>query len=241
MTFQAKVHRAGLVLMALLVCAAPAAAAWSAKPRTVLTPLADANLFISPSGEPFRSEPGQPYPVVAWFRQADANHDGKLDRGEFRADAERFFHMLDRNGDGVVKDNEINYYERVLVPEINAGAGSARRAPIPGQPRLILAQMGGMGATPPIDPGGGSASTDSSAPKLRESDGPLQGAATYGLLNDPEPVRSADTRLDGRITLAEFLARADHNFDVLDFDGRGYLTLDSLPETSAQRVAEAAR
>ena len=33
-------------------------------------------LFVSPSGEPFRSRPGEPYPVAVWFAQADADHDG---------------------------------------------------------------------------------------------------------------------------------------------------------------------
>lgn len=239
MMLKTTARRLALVAATVLICASPCQQAGAAKPRTVMTPLADANLFISPCGEPFRSEPGQPYPVLAWFRGADANHDGKLDRAEFRADAERFFHVLDRNGDGVVNDTEISYYERVLAPEITAGAGNARRGPIPGQPRLILAQMGGMpGAS--MDPGGSSASSDSSTPKLKE-DGPLQGAASYGLLNDAEPVRSADTSLEGRISLANFLARADHNFDVLDYDARGYLTLETLPTTPVQRTAEAAK
>ena len=37
-------------------------------------------LFISPCGEPYRGRPGEPYPVVLWFKQADANHDGVIDR-----------------------------------------------------------------------------------------------------------------------------------------------------------------
>ncbi len=247
MTFPAGLRPTALILAAALMAAA-IPGAWAAKPRTPLTPLADASLFISPSGEPFRSQPGQPYPVVAWFRQADANKDGRIDRAEFRADAERFFHVLDRNGDGLVAEGEIYYYERALVPEISAGVESSRRAPRPGQPRFILAQMGGgmggMGGPPgggEIDPGGSSAGADGSAPKLKENAGPPQGAASYGLLNDAEPVRSADASLEGRIKLSDFLARADHNFDVLDFSARGYLTLDALPETPVQRVAEAAR
>ncbi len=147
--------------------------------------------------------------------------------------------MLDRNGDGIVSESEISYYERVIVPEINAGAEQSRRSSIPGRPRLILAQLGGPGGS--IDPGGGSSSSDGSAPKLKEGDGPLQGAASYGLLNDAEPVRSADASLEGRIRLSDFLARADHNFDVLDYMGRGYLNLDDLPVTSAQKLAQAAR
>jgi hypothetical protein len=65
----------------------------------------------------------------------------------------------------------------------------------------------------------------------------LQGAAVYGLLNEPEPVTATDTKLDGRITLAEFLAAADRRFDRLDTKQLGYLTLDDLPKTPAQLMA----
>ena len=69
-----------------------------------------AMLFISPAGEPFRGQPGEPYPVQAWFQQADANRDGRLDKGEFTADAERFFHLLDLNQDGVIDGAELRRY-----------------------------------------------------------------------------------------------------------------------------------
>ena len=66
----------------------------------------------------------------------------------------------------------------------------------------------------------------------------LQGAAVYGLLNEPEPVSAADLNLDSRITLAEFLLMADRRFDLLDTKHQGYLTLADLPKTPAQRMAE---
>src|SRR5215469_3787424 len=56
------------------------------------------NVFYSPSGRPYRAKAGQPYPVVDWFNQADADHDGKLDKAEFLADAMAFFAIVDRNG-----------------------------------------------------------------------------------------------------------------------------------------------
>jgi Ca2+-binding EF-hand superfamily protein len=197
-----------------------AAAAASAAPRPVTTPLADANLFISPCGKPYRSKPGEPYPVVAWFNAVDANHDGKIDKAEFEAEARDFFSTLDRNGDGVITDQEISYYEHSMVPEITAGIVPS--ALHEGKARLIQVQTGAGGSTT----------------KTPERDLPRQGAATYGLLNDAEPVRSADRQLNGRITLDDFVKRADHNFDRLDYDQRGYLTLDDLPRTPAQKIAE---
>jgi hypothetical protein len=226
-----------LIAGAVLVSAVAASAAR----MTVTTPLQDSALFISPCGKPYRSQPGEPYPVVAWFKAVDANHDGKIDKDEFAAEAKDFFSTLDRNGDGVITDQEISYYEHQMVPEITAGIVPS--ALHDGQAHLIQVQMGGMGGGgggggggPPAD----SASSGSTS-KTPERDLPRQGAATFGLLNDAEPVRSADRQLNGRITLDDFVKRADHNFDRLDYDKRGYLTLDDLPRTPAQKLAEPMR
>ena len=190
---------------ALILPLAPRAAP-AVRPQT--TPLEDAPLFIAPSGEPFRSASGQPYPVVQWFKRADRSGDGKLDKAEFRDDAETFFHTLDRNGDGVVTDPEIAYYEKIIVPELNASATSIDNNPTDDRTKL---------------------STD------------LQGAAPYALINDAEPVRSADESLTGRLTLKSYLKRADHNFDVLDERARGYLLLEDLPRTQVQAAATPVR
>ena len=111
-----------IAVLALAVCAAGAAHA-AVRPQT--TPLAEAQLFISPCGEPFRSQPGEPYPVVTWFDRTDTNKDGKIDRKEFEADAEQFFHKLDVQKDGIVTDYVINFYEKRLVPEILSGLQGA--------------------------------------------------------------------------------------------------------------------
>ena len=241
MTSRSSLRTAAIAVLGLLSLSA--FDAWSRPARrSPLTPLADAQLFISPCGKPFRSKAGEPYPVVAWFREADADKDDHIDKAEFRAQAEAFFHILDLNKDGIVNDAEISFYERQVVPEIVAGLQPALFQSGRGMPKLILAQMGGgaMGAGQ-IDPGGGAESSDASPAKQKEDDGPPQGAAPYSLLNDAEPVRSADRSLEGRITLADFLARADHNFDALDFQENGYLTLDGLPQTPVQKIAAAAR
>ena len=239
------VLRPTLALSALALASALAAGACAA-PRPVTTPLAEAQLFISPCGQPFRSKPGEPYPVVAWFHQTDANHDGRIDRDEFRAQAQAFFHVLDISGDGVVEEEEINYYERITVPEISAGIQAGRRGQRPGGPRFIRVQVGGpttggvsAGQPGQIDPGGPSEGLP--APKAGENDGPPEGAAPYELINDPEPVRSADRRLSGHVTLADMLAKADRDFAILDPEGRGYLTLDDLPRAPAELIAVAAR
>ena len=178
-------------------------------------------LFISPSGQPFRAAADEPYPVAKWFAQANTAHDGKLTRAEFRADAEAFFHVLDENHDGIIDGFEVNDYEQTVVPEI---MGAYSGGPTSGG-------RGGRGR------GGGPGSNGRPGAPSAGANAVLQGAAVYGLLNEPEPVTAADTRLDGRITLAEFLAAADRRFDKLDVKQQGYLTLDDLPKTPAQLMA----
>jgi hypothetical protein len=187
------------------------------------------NLFISPSGQPFRAEATAPYPIAAWFAAANTAHDGRLTRSEFRADAAAFFKLLDTNHDGVIDGFELQHYERDIAPEIN--------------PQIEGLRFGeGMDLTLGDDKGGARGADIGRSPKDggREEAGDQrpQGAGLYGLLNEPEPVAAADVRFDSRITLDEFLAASDRRFAALDKKGLGYLTLDALPKTPVQRVLE---
>ncbi len=68
-------------------------------------------------------------------------------------------------------------------------------------------------------------------PEILRVGGPggLQGAAPYSLLNDAEPVRSADADLDGKVTLAEFRHKARDVFIRLDKNHDGQLAKAELP------------
>ncbi len=59
--------------------------------------------------------------------------------------------------------------------------------------------------------------------------GGLQGAARFGLLNDPQPIRSADFNLDYRVTLAEYERKARETFARLDANRDGVLRVSELP------------
>ena len=164
-------------------------------------------LFISPAGQPFRAPADQPYPVAAWFAQADRDRDGRLTRDEFRADAEVWFKALDANADGQIDMPEATRWEEVLVPEITR-TGSGRGAGVGGRRNGVLGR--------------------------NELDTGRQGAAPYSLINEPHPIRGADADLSFGVNLVEFRAAADRRFALLDVDGDGGVSLADLRPTAVQ-------
>jgi hypothetical protein len=191
--------RTALLLAILLAGSGSAATAQPGGPPPGARAPTSGALFISPSGEPFRGSDG----LGAWFSGADADQDGALVPAELRADALRFFRRLDGNTDGVVDGFEVQHYENEIAPEINQ-----------------LAIDGEL-------PGG-------RGPGLRAARGRgqmqmgRQGAARYGLLNTPHPVRAGDLDVDGRVTEAEWSRAAARRFDLLDREKAGRLTLAGL-------------
>ena len=184
------------------------------------------NIFISPSGEPFHASPGVGNPVDAWFAQADADHDGAITLQEFKADAEVFFHKLDTNHDGVIDGFEVSDYEQKIAPEILPRIGRLTFDDIPPLP----------------DTGAGehdrkNTERENSKPRPKGREGGAGGASTYMLMNEPEPVASADTDFDGKVTLTEALAAARRRFDELDVKHDGRLTRVELPQTPAEKMA----
>lgn len=163
-------------ILIVLLLAAPLGA-WSAQPQR------PPPVFVSPFGELFHPTPQAPDAFDQWFSRVDAKHDGRIDRDEFRADAQQYFKRLDTNGDGVIDGFEIAAYEKSVATDLDVGGQGFAR--------------------------GGSADVAS-------------------LLSDPEPVSSADLKLNAHITLAEWLAVADQRFDMLDEKHEGYLTREGL-------------
>jgi hypothetical protein len=180
------------------------------------------NVFFSPHGRPYRAPTGAPYPIVDWFKDADRNGDGKIDRDEFVADAAAFFAFLDLKSEGVLGTQEIAVYERDIAPEVLGmrvtvyADGQSRVRP--DAARLWLAQYGpmeggpmGQGGSGPtggsygpgqLPHGGGDPSSNGgiippdaqpNAPKSPNQDPDVgAGAAPYSLIEEPEPVTAAD-------------------------------------------------
>ncbi|MES1972210.1 MAG: EF-hand domain-containing protein [Pseudomonadota bacterium] len=162
-------------------------------------------LFISPMGEPFRSDRD---PQDLWFDQADANHDGALSLAEFKRDAARFFALLDRNHDGAIDPEDIDYYESELVPEIR-----------------VEADEGDGPDTDSGDGGEGGSHSHAGHAKL--------GAARFSYFDFPEPVMVADTNFDRGVDEREFQRAAEARFAMLDQNGDGMIQRAELPKISA--------
>lgn len=176
-------------------------------------------IFFSPSGQPFRAPATDPYPVAVWFAQADTDHDGKLSADEFTADAKSFFVKLDLNHDGYINSPENTNYETRVAPEIT------RIDPRITQPKNHKSDR---------DPDMG-VDQDPTKGRYQKS---IQGAAQYGLINQPQPVRAADGNVDFRVSGGEWITATNLRFTMLDRNEDGALTLDELPKTPFQLALE---
>lgn len=201
-------------------------------------------LFIAPSGEPFRAPANAAYPVAAWFAQADRNHDGRVSEAEFATDFTHFFDQVDSDHDTIVRQNEIQAYEHDIAPEAQGSdigfddAGSAAGHGREG--RRERRRGGGDGADPGGTIGGGD---DAIIPEVGKStaierdllsERPF-GAGRFSLINIPEPIASMDIDFSGSVSRAEMRAAAHRRFALLDRQSRGYLTLTELPQSWAQQ------
>ena len=257
-------YRPGGTVLSLVLLAGLAACASPGRPpmggpgmreRGEGGPPAGPQLFISPAGKPFRAPAGQPHPLDQWWREADGDHDGVLTRPEMVADALAFFDTLDVARDGAIDGVEVTRYEKEIVPEIlqafrpqsgGEGGGRGARSGGGGPPGGgggrgggggMGGRGGGMGGGGGDGPPGGGRSGGSSGG--RGSGGPapiaLEGAARWMLLNDPQPIMSADSDWSRRVTREEFQKKAEIVFKTLDRDHDGRLTREELPALPGRR------
>ena len=145
--------------------------------------------------------------LADWFAGADGDHDGVLTLKEFTADGLRFLTVLDTDKDGRVDGFENTTYENEVAPEILPQSAAFR----PGRED---------------DEGAGAR-----APRARG----LEGASTFGLLDEPQPVRGADLNYDGKITAAEQAKAAARRFAILDPEATGELVLPALQSRMTAR------
>ena len=201
-------------------------------------------LFISPMGEPFRSDL-RGDPEAAWFAQVDADHDGRISLAEFQADAERWFTVIDRNHDGEIDPDDIGYYEDSLVPEIrvaDAARGDAQPARSSPASRGRAGRGGMSGRGGGIGGGGleGARHGSGRPGGADQSDRPAvergtrRGAARYSYLDTPEPLTSADANMNRGVDKGEMTRAAAERFATLDKNGDGYLEHRELPRVDTR-------
>ena len=143
-------------------------------------------LRLSPNGEPLTGGLACGDAIRQWFMRIDGNHDGRVDRAEFLADARAQFERMDLDHDGAITADEL----------------SAFRAPF--LERAREEERDGTGRR-----------------HAGEAGSPESGEARPG--NGTDPVMSADTNLDFKVSLAEFLKQAADVFDRLDTGHGGSL------------------
>lgn len=245
-------HRASAVLP--LVAALAACAGGPPEPQMgAASQPVRATFFISPHGEPFVSEMGQPWPSADWFIGADENLDGEVTFQEFAADGQRWFGLLDLNSDGNLNQGELSVYEQSLR-QVGAqyggrpGPRGAGRPGLPGGPRSgppqAMAQLqdrpGGGGPPGSGPPGGGPPGGGARAEPRYRPDG-YGVIADGGFFNLPQPVKAADVNLDQRVTAEEWATMIERRFIALDTDRDGKLMLETLPKTPLQAQSERRR
>lgn len=165
--------------------------------------------FLSPMGEPFRSNADN---IGAWFALADKDRDGALIVEEMKHDAARFFALLDSDGNGELGPAEIARYENQIAPEVQVGL-----------------QMRGAG----VGDWRGQGSRRRRVPVYDEG---VEGAGRYAFLKIPQPVIAADLDMNRGVSRDEFERAAGERFGLLDRDADGRLSRAELPPLPSPRL-----
>ena len=192
-------------------------------------------LFVSPFGELVFSEPGQAWPVAAWFAGADADSDGRMTFDEFAADGARQFQALDVRRDDRLTPDEIAAYEQDLaearsrLPGMETGprAPGRRLEGFSGDRQLNLAE--------PAQQQPRRGGRRQGAPTGPLAYGPI---AAAGFFNYPQPVKAADLDTNQTVTREEWTQATERWFIALDSDRDGSLTLETLPRTPLQQMMD---
>ncbi len=206
----------------ILTCALAAAAGGAATSATAGPP----QLFVSPTGEPFRAAEGAAAPLETWFAQADADRDGAIGWLEFEADFTRYFGLLDSDRDREIGPAEVARYETEILPEMaQRGYGPGRSY---GGPRQQLRPGELTGGSAGMAGGRGGARSIPSREPAAARMAMMAGAARYGLLPISHPIMDADSDFNRGVSPREYARAAASRFSQLDTGRDGRLTLADL-------------
>lgn len=192
-------------------------------------------LFVSPAGEPFRSDLSETneHPIDLWFTAVDRDGDATLSLEEFRDDFKVTFAKYDEDGNEQIDAFEVRHYETQIFPEImtpTIGGFGRSRSKSAGSSRQRGGRTGDRGGK-----GGRGGKGRSENSKQSTSARPVGGAARFGLLPIYHPLLDADSDISWRVSIAEFMKAADDRFRLLDTNQTGTLTLGALKEKLPKR------
>lgn len=175
-------------------------------------------LLNTPTGEPL-GRANCVHATAAWFARSDADRDGWLSPAEFSADARAVFARLDGDNDGVVSPDEL---QRARMPFQDQDGD---------QDRPQRRRSGPMGGGRP--PGGGGMGGEAERREGISGSGGSAGAL--------DPVMTADSNLDFKVSRAEFAARTDENFATLDKNADHRLSMDDVAASCPSQSAAPSR
>jgi Ca2+-binding EF-hand superfamily protein len=170
-------------------------------------------MIFSPNGEPLNGGPlGRPTcrdAMSHWFDRVDANHDGVISREEFMADAQTQFQRMDIDKNGYLLAEEVGRF------------------------RLPYEQQSDAGASAQGDQGSGSQQAGRRQDRRGGSHGGKSGnsPSEANPADQPDPVMSAGTGGDFKVTPDEFLTQARNIFAEIDADHHGVLSRDDVLKT----------
>lgn len=169
---------------------------------------------FSPNGEPLLP-PQWPEKcedaLDGWFDRMDPGHTGGISHAALLADAELQYKRMDLRHDGKVTAEELSKYRLAIMGGHYLSVSTPTERAIFGRGNDEEARPGDR-----IDDAAGD---NSHHGRQRSED------AFAALVSDqPDPVMSADTDLDGSVTWDEFRALVAQNFADFDKDHRGVIT-----------------